>query len=173
MSDATDRIVAIKLVMDRVQPDAAPKLTQGEIDLEVDRAKLVSTWTVNTAYSLGAAIVPPTRNGQVYVSTTPGTSSAVAHAYTSWRDGFSEGGSDPRLTWEEVGTDVFNPGILGAERNIYDINRAARECWLMKARKASQIIDDGDVSFAQLRDNCLKEAEKFKPFARQIQLVRC
>lgn len=173
MSDATDRIVAIKAVIDRVQPDVAPTLTQGEIELEVDRAKLASTWTINTTYNLGDAIVPPTRNGRVYITVQPGTSHTVAHAYTDWRDGFTEGSSSPQLRWEEVGSAMFNPTITGAEWNIYDINKAARECWLLKARKATQMIDDGDVAFAQFRDNCLKEAEKFRPFARQIQLVRC
>lgn len=173
MSDASDRIVAIKAVIDRVQPNAAPELTQGEIELEVDRAKLASTWTINTTYALGDAIIPPSRNGRVYIVTQPGTSHSVAHAYTDWRDGFTEGSSNPQLRWEEVGSAMFNPGITGAEWNVYDINKAARECWMLKARKVSSLPDTGDTSFSQLYKHCVEQAQKYKPFARQIQLVRC
>lgn len=172
MSDATDKDQAFEIVLDLIQPNAAPVLSWVEIDDAVGRALLARTWTVNTSYALGVVVVPPTRNGQAYVSTQPGTSHAVAHAYTAWRDGFSEGASSPRLTWEEVGSDLFNPGIPGAERNVYDINKAARECWLLKARKASGLIDTGDTSFSQLHRHCVEQAERFKPFRRQMRLVR-
>lgn len=172
MSDVTDRIVALKEVLDRVQIDVVIVLTQGEVELELDRSQLAKTWTINTAYGRGEAIVPPTRNGKVYITDEPGTSHSVAHAYTDWRDGFSEGPSSPRLRWEEVGTDRFNPGIAGAETNIYDIELAAKRCWLLKARKASQFINDGDVSFETIYKNCLEQAERCRPFRRPIQLVR-
>jgi hypothetical protein len=161
------------MVIDLVQPDVTPTLTQGEVELEVDRAQLARTWTINTSYGLGSAVVPPDRNGVVYITAQPGTSHSVAHAYSDWADGFTEGPSSPQLRWQEVGTAMFNPGIAGAEWNIYDINRAARECWLLKARKAAQLLDDGDVRFSQIRKNCLEEADKFRPFRRAIELVRC
>jgi len=176
LTDLSDRTVAIKAVMDRVQPDAAPQLSQGEIELEVDRAQLASVWQADTAYSIGQIIVPPTRNGHSYTVTQPGTSGSVALTYSQWltraESSFPEGASNPRLTWEEIGDDIFNPSIFGAERNVYDINRAARECWKLKARKASQFVDDGDTSFEQMYKHCVEQAQMFIPFMRDYAFSR-
>jgi len=186
MSDTTDRVVAIKAVIDRVQPDVAPTLTQGEIELEVDRARLVQTWQPNTAYRIGDVVVPEIRNGHSYVCVQPGTSQATARGYFDWPSDngvgfggymsggscFSDGNSDPQLIWETCGTDRFNPGIWGAETNIYDIARAAQQCWVIKSRKTSQFVDDGDVLFEQMFKHCVAMANSFHPFRRQAQLVR-
>jgi hypothetical protein len=177
LSDSEDRIVAVKAVWDRAQPDVAPTLTLGEVELEVDRARLASTWAAGTAYNVGDWTVPPVRNNYFYISVQPGTSQSAARGYYDFPriDGqcFSDGSSDPALIWEAVEGDIFNPGIHGAERNVYDINKAARECWLLKARKASQFVNDGDISFSQMHEHCTKEAEKFHPYRRAVTLVRC
>ncbi len=176
MADEDDRLVAIQAVLDLVQPDVAPGLTQGEIELEVDRARLARTYEIDTEYRIGEVIVPPVRNGHVYVVTQPGTSGLTLPAYTAWLTSgdasFYDGSSNPRLTFEELGGDLFNEAVFGAETNIYDINRAARQCWKLKARKASQFINEGDVSFEQIYRHCLEQAESFIPYRRETLLAR-
>lgn len=175
LTDASDRTVAIFAVMDRVQPQAAPKLTQGQIELEVDRALLATTWQPLTAYFPGAEVVPPVRNGYAYRCTRAGTS-GPALSQNEWLfdtyETFSDGQGDSVVYWENVGSDRYNRGIAGAETNPYDIGKAARSCWLIKARKASQAIDDGDLSFSQLHAQCLAQAGAFQPFRRATRIVR-
>ena len=176
MADADDRTAAILVVTDRVQSSIAPPLTEDEIAAEVDRAQLATTWAANTEYSIRAIIVLPIRNGHSYECVQPGISSTGAFNFTDWptRPGSqrAEGSSSPALTWEEIGTDCFNPGVFGQEANVYDINRASRECWLLKARKASQLIDNGDVSLSHMYKHCTEQADRFYPFRRQIQVIR-
>jgi hypothetical protein len=176
LTDSSERTVAVKAVLDRVQPDVVPKLSQGEIELEVDRALLATVWAPLTAYQVGAVVVPPERNGSAYHCLEPGTS-AASHTFSEWPcefgDVWTEGqGGESVLTWLNVGTDRFNTGIAGAERNLYDIGRAAKACWLIKMRRASQFISDGDLSFNQVHENCIAQANGFKPFRRQTRIVR-
>ena len=176
LADASDRTKAIKAVIDRTRPDVEPTLTQGEIELEVDRAQLVRVWQSNTAYKYNDVIVPVERNGHCYVCIQPGTSKSGSYRYFDWPIDagyqFGDGNSDPALVWEECGTDRFNGAVFGLETNIYDISRAARECWLLKARYCSQFIDDGELRFTDIRKSCLAHASEFRPFQRQAQLVR-
>lgn len=177
MSDAADRIVAIKAVSDLVQPDTAPTLTIGEVELEVDRAKLVTTWTTNTAYGISDVVVPVVRNNHCYECVRPGTSQTTTRAYDDWPCDhglvFSDGISSPRLIWREVGTDRFNPRIFRAERNIYDIERAAKALARIKMTRCAQFIEDGDASFQQMYDHWKEQWGYFRPFQRQIELIRC
>lgn len=176
MSDVTDRMVALKAVIDRVQPDTVPVLTQGEIELELDRCKLASTWAVDTVYNIGQLIVPPTRNGHFYEVVQPGTSGSTIPLYTFFSPAtgarFTDGNSNPRLTWVEAGDDHFNGGIFGAESNVYDIRGAARLCWMLKARKAAQFIDEGDASFEQIYKHCMEQANMIVPWSRTTRMVR-
>ena len=169
--------MAIKAVSDLIQPDVAPTLATGEVELEIDRSRLASTWTINTAYSIGDVVVPEIRNGHSYECLQPGTSQASARTYTEWSvySGavIGDGSSDPQLIWQEVGTDRFNPGIFQAETNIYDINRAAKALARIKMRRCAQFIQDGDVSYQQMYDHWKEQVEMFRPFRRPIQLVRC
>lgn len=175
MSDATDRIVAIKAVSDLIQPDVAPTLTTGEVELAVDRAKLAGTWAVNTAYSLGNVVV--VGNGHAYQCTQAGTSQAAPRDVTEWpaHPGavLSDGGSGPQLLWEEIGTGRFNPGIAEAEYNVYDINRAAKALARIKMVRCAQFIQDGDVNFQQMYDHWKEQWNSFRPFRRPVELVRC
>lgn len=175
MSDATDRIVAIKAVSDLIQPDVAPTLTIGEVELAVDRAKLASTWAANTAYSLGNVVV--VGNGHAYQATQSGTSQASPREVTDWpaHSGsvLSDGSSSPQLLWEEIGTARFNTGIAEAEYNVYDINRAAKALARIKMVRCAQLIQKGDVNFQQLYDHWKELWEYFRPFRRPVELIRC
>lgn len=175
MSDASDKTDAITIVTSLVQPDVAPVLTEDEIEAEVDRAKLASTWAVNTAYVAGNVVV--VGNGHAYEVVQPGTSQSTVLTANDWPvySGamVGDGNSNPQLTWREIGTAAFNPQIAGAEFNVYDIQRAARECWKLKARKASALPDYDEMTLSQLRKHCLQEANTFHAFRRPISLVRC
>lgn len=176
LTDASDRTKAIKAVMDRVQPDAQPTLTQGEIELEVDRAQLAKVWQPDTVYKFNDVVVPVERNGLAYVCVQPGTSKSGSYGFYDWPGAsgvyFGDGGGNPGLVWEVAGHDRFNGAIFGCENNIYDINRACRECWLKKARYCSDMLDDADINFSEIRKNCLAHAGEFRPFKRQAVLVR-
>jgi len=173
LSEDSERIVAILAVMDRVQPQAAPKLRQAQIELEVDRALIATTWQPDTFYPAGVEVLPPVRNGYAYLSRQAGTSSVTVINQTDWPLGqyesFTDGQTDSVLEWENVGSDRYN-AIAGAETNPYDISRAARACWLLKARMASQMVDDGDLRFSQVHEACINHAGSFKPFKRATRL---
>ncbi len=175
MSDATDKIVAIKAVSDLVQPDVAPTLTTGEVELEVSRARLASTWAINTAYSIGSVIV--VGNGHAYQVEQAGTSQSTILSVNDWpiHTGASvgDGTSNPQLRWREIGTAAFNPRIAGAEYNVYDIERAAKALARIKMVRCAQFIQDGDVSFQQMYDHWKEQWGYFRPFRRPIELVRC
>lgn len=175
MPDAADRIVAIKLVIDRVQPDDAPVLTRGQVELEVDRAKIASEWLPNTVYQVGALVVPPVRNGHSYRVVQGGTSGAVlaASAYAlGLGSRFYDGNSNPVLTWQESGTDRFNGGIPGFETGVYDIGLASQQLWAIKERMAAQFVADGDVSFEQLYEHCKEQRTMFRPFRFPMRLAK-
>lgn len=175
LSENSERTIAIALVMDRVQPQAAPKLRQAQIELECDRALLATTWLPDTAYKAGAEVLPPVRTGYAYMAVRSGTSRATAISQSEWpledNDSFSDGQSDTMIEWLNVGSDRYN-AIAGAETNPYDIGRAARACWLIKARRASELIDKGDLRFSQVHDNCIAHAGSFQPFRRQTRILR-
>lgn len=176
MSDETDKGNALEEVANRVQMDVVPVISFPELETEVDRARIARTWAASTSYSIGDRVVPVVRNGHFYEAVQPGTSQSGAKAYTDWPPvsglQFIDGSSDPVLTWAEGGDDLFNPTIFGLERNIYDVSRAARNLWLMKARKATQFIQAGDLSFQQVYDHCVEQAEKFYPWHRTVRIVR-
>lgn len=168
---------AIFEVNELVPMDVAPALTTIQIEKKVKASRLASTWAPSTVYNAGDVVVPIIRTNHAYECIQPGTSGTTLTGYNDWplRTGatFSDGGSNPVLTWREIGTARFNPRIAGAEYNIYDIERAARECCLLKASKAAQLIDRDDNSLSQIRKHWLEEATRFRPFRRQLELVRC
>lgn len=174
LSDNSERSIAIIAALARVQHQAAPKITQGVVELEIDRARMAQVWAANTFYAAGVEIVPPVRNGYAYRSILPGVSRSAV-TLTDWPtdygETFRDGQDDSMLEWENVGSAVFNGGISGAETIPYDIRRAARQCWLIKARLASQMVDDGDLSYGQLHTNCLAHANSFQPFRRHTRIV--
>jgi hypothetical protein len=170
-----ERGVAIRAVRDRVLPNVEPALTQGEIEREVDRARLVRVWEPDTAYRINDVVVPVNRNGWAYSAMQPGTSKAGSYNYFDWPQSFGwtigDGTSDPQLIWEAVGTDRFNGSIAGAETNIYDIGKACQQLWLIKARKCSEFVDEGDTSFEQMYKHCMEQAAMFRPFTRPVRMV--
>jgi hypothetical protein len=174
LSDATDKEAALEAVIARCQPNAVPILEVTEVIAEITRAQLATTWTINTVYIAGKVVV--VGNGRAYQCVQPGTSQSTALGANDW-PAYSgallgDGNSNPQLQWREIGTAEFNPGIAGAEFNVYDINRAAKECCLLHARKAAELVQTGETSFQQIYDHWVEQAKTFRPFRRQIALVR-
>lgn len=169
-----DRGVAIRAVRDRVQPEVSPTLTQGEIELEVDRARIASVYAPGTFYNMRDCVVPPVRNGFSYQCTQPGTGGSLAFSdfTTDVFETFADGQSDPQLNWQNVGTDQFNPGVAGAESNIYDIGRASRALWSIRARRCADFVDEGDTSYSQMYEQATDMANSFEPFRRPTRIVR-
>lgn len=134
--------------------DTEPTL-DAELDAALDRHARASVWAAVTAYSYGDEVIPVTRNGRRFKVVTAGTSAATE---PSWPD--SDGGSvtDGDVVFEEV----------GLEYDLWDIEAAAYECWMLKAAKASEYSDNtvgGDHSDreSQVYEQCLKMARHFIP----------
>jgi hypothetical protein len=173
-ADATDRTIAIHAVRERVEPNTEPKITQGEIERAVDSAKLASVYTPGATYNVRDCVLPPTRNGYSYRCIQPGVAGSLSFSEfsTDLFDTFTDGQGDPLLTWENAGTDRFNPGVAGAESNIYDIGRASRACWLTRARRCADFVDEGDTSYSQMYDHAVDMASSFDSFTRPTRIVR-
>lgn len=169
-----ERGVAIALVRDRVQPEVSPTLTQGEIERQVDLARLATIYAPGTFYKVRDCVLPPVRNGFSYQCVQPGTSGSLSFSEfsTDVFETFSDGQTDPQLIWQNVGTDQFNPGIAGAESNIYDIGKASRALWSIRARRCADFVDEGDISYSQMYEHATDMAHSFEPFRRPTRIVR-
>lgn len=111
----------------------------------------------STAYSYGDTVIPATANGRVYECVTAGTSASTAPAFPAF--GYQRLGQqivDGTVKWRDV-------GAAHAER--YDINAAARECWLWRAQQLSSKFDysaDGQsMNRSQLYDHAIAQARRY------------
>lgn len=151
--DATDRSEALLTLSEWVQIDVAPKLEETEIEIILDRCKRASTWASATNYDPGDVVLPTTRNGHRYRATVGGRSGATEPSWsTTDYSKLDEGSSDPNLRWIEDGPDYGN---------VYDLRRAAYECWALKERKATQFISAGELNFGQVYEHCHSQKISF------------
>lgn len=153
-TDSTDWETALSELSEKVQIAVAPVLTLLEIQQILYRNKRAVVRANSTAYIVNQLMMPSPRNGHRFRCVVSGTS-ATADPYLTYRwpttqgARVSEGTNSPTLTWVEDGPEYAN---------IYDVRQAAHECWLLKARKASQFIQTGDLNFHQVYDHCVEEA---------------
>lgn len=160
MSYASQRTAAIADVVLYAQTGIQPTLTTPEVEGIVDSCVKATIWTVNTAYEVGAVILPTVRNGRRYICVQGGTSHAATEP--EWSDRLystiEDGSSDPVLTWREDGPDFAN---------VFDVRGAIHTAWMLKAAKASLSVDVqqqvGGIKASQIHDHCLKMAEKYAP----------
>lgn len=154
MSDWSD---AFNMVRAAVQPDSEPVLTYGDGNTpdpnsELDRLILdnlrASTWQPNTAYVCGTTIMPTVQDGHRYHCTKSGTSGSSEPIFNSGSGSIT---SDGTVQWTEWGPDYANP---------YDVRRAIRAGWLMKAAKASE-YEAPDES--RIYDKCMQQADQYLP----------
>lgn len=160
MSYATQRTAAIADVVLYAQTGIQPTLTTPEVEGIVDSCVKATIWTANTAYEIGAVILPTARNGRRFVCVQRGTSHATTEPtwtvqlYAEYQDG----ASDPVLTWREDGPDFAN---------VFDIRGAIHTAWMLKAAKANHLYStsQGNSKFEhqQVYEHCLEMAAKYLP----------
>ncbi len=141
-----------------------PVLTSADLDRLLSEAKVADAngnppdtyadWQANTAYAVGAEVVPSPRNGHLYRCTVAGTSGAVQPAFPTATGATL---ADGTATWIEDGATSWTPS--------YDVDAAAVEGWTLKAGRAAARIDfstDGQqFSNSQVAERCLAMAQHY------------
>ena len=111
-------------------------------------------WAPATVYALNDRRAPITRNGHIYLATTPGTSGASEPAFPTALNATVTDGS---VVWTEAG---------GSWAPTYDLNAAAAEGWRWKAARVA-----GDFTFttdaqvfnrAEVSAMCLAMADRYQ-----------
>lgn len=133
------------------QPDSVPQLDDPELNAILDGAQRASFWTLTTAFTFGAVVLPATKNGHRYVCSQGGTTAATEPTWPT-RDGATV--SDGTVIWREAGADY---------ENVFDIRAASQNAWLAKKAKASELFDAGDQKLSQIAEVCEQMAESFEP----------
>lgn len=156
LSDTQALAAALAELRLYLQPDIEPKIEAEEVDALLAKAKQASTWVNNTAYVVGDVVLPTVRNGHQYRCIVAGTSEALLANEPEWPTlagaVFTEGASNPILTWVEDGAE---------SSSIYDVQFAIHQGWMLKAIKASMLYATGEAEMQQVHEHCLKMAEKF------------
>lgn len=143
--------IALAQLRRLVQPDVTPALDDVELNAILDEVQRASFWTLTTAFTFGAVVLPATKNGHRYVCFEGGTTAATEPTWPT-RDGATI--TDGTVTWREAGADF---------ENVFDIRAAAQAAWLMKQAKAVELFDGGGQSLSQIAERCGEMAEKFAP----------
>jgi len=137
--------------------DQYPQLDSTDLAALVDKWESYTVWTASTAYAVGDRIVPTTPNGRLYQVIIAGTSDATEPdwpEYTTYPYYAMSDGQD--LTWEDIGP---------ASPKRWDIMSASREGWLLKASRATGLVNvtDGAVNaqMGELQNKCIKQASRF------------
>lgn len=160
LSDAAQLTAAQTQFALYVQTSVLPTLDTTERDAILAAVKRASTWVNNTAYVVGDVVMPTVRNGHRYRCIVAGTSEALLANEPEWPTlagaVFTEGASNPILTWVEDGPEFSQ---------LYDLRAAYHRGWMLKAAKASVLYEtrQSQSSFAeqQVYEHCLKMAEKY------------
>ena len=144
------------LLIKKVAPDEEPVLSDEDLYGLLDRAAVATVWTAATAYSYGDVILPTTRDGHRYRVVTPGTSDSTEPTWNTEQAGYTTDGDD--LVWQEDGRQYSD---------LWDIDRAAHEGWLLKASLAAsdyEFTDSGlNLKRQQVAAGCRAQAKCFAP----------
>jgi hypothetical protein len=133
------------------QPDTEPKLDDPELNAILNRVQRASFWEPSKAFVYGAVILPVTKNGHRYRVLEGGTTGTTEPTWPK-RNGAAI--TDGTVRWEEAGADFDN---------VFDVRAAAHEAWMMKAAKASVLIDRDRQMYSQITEHCRQMAERFGP----------
>lgn len=136
-----------------VASTSEPQLSSDELELLLSGARRSDSdgnapdsyvsWIPGQAYSSGALVVPPTRDGYVYTATVAGTASTASSTGPAFPTTSTGTVVDGTVTWGSRALAPWSP--------TFDLNAAAAEGWRWKAAKAASWIDftaDG-ASFKQ------------------------
>lgn len=148
---------AIRAIQAACQAENEPTLSPNEITACLEKYARASVWTAETAYSIGAKVVPIAGNGRLYRCVRAGSSSASAPAEWDYTTNLGTCISDGQLlVWEDYGA---------APIEIWDINAAIGEAWRLKASKDSALIDMSDkdtkIMITARRDFANKQAQRY------------
>lgn len=149
---------------DKVQQTSEPTLTNAELQRLLDSYRVVdvygvwadtyASWVASTAYSVGALVVPTTRNGHYYRVTGAGAGGPTEPTWPTTSGGIV---ALDGVTYTEAGSAPW----LGA----WALNEAAAEGWRWKAGKAagrySFSSDVNNFQRRQIHEMCLQMAEQY------------
>ena len=137
-----------------------PVIEPAELQAILEETAFAETRANSTAYSVGDKVVPATRNGRIYECYVAGTSGSSA---PDWPDtgGIGDRVSDgTTLVWVDIGN---------AHDYLYDLNAAAKECWIRRAARVSSAVTVSDggasVDTGSLQAHCLRMAAKYDPLS--------
>jgi hypothetical protein len=146
ITEATDRVKAA------CDWDSDPALEEADITRVMEDAKRGTVWVASTAYVTGDVVTPTAdaRTGYVYVCVGGGTS------HTTEPDWVSVGSvGDNTVTWSVC-------GVEWAGNNypmLWDLSRATRQAWLLKAAIAAKQFDFGSDDQSFKRDQIIKHCQ--------------
>jgi hypothetical protein len=146
-----------------VQADKCPELDTsigGDLDTLLDDAAVATVWASGTTYELGAVVIPTSgnRNGLKYrLVRFDGVGVASGATEPSWSTGRDATISDGNLTWQEYGD---------APTELWDLKKAARAGWELKASLVVPNVDYGDQNFklsdSQMYEHCIKQSNLYR-----------
>jgi hypothetical protein len=172
------------LVAQQCAPTVDPIISDAEIDAILTRLATTTIWLPSTAYVVGQVVIPTAPLGRVFRCVLPGMSDTfepewlIAPHYT--------GTVNPLGAWwgvgplPFVGNVVTTPWFWGlgdgscAWRDfgafageLYDVQRATYEAWMLKAQKASSRVDSslgGGITAreSQTYQQCLAQARRYQ-----------
>lgn len=158
------------IVKRNVDFDNAPELTDTDISALVLSTARATVWVALTAYDYGARVVPTTRAGYVFTASQAGTSGSTEPVWPTLYGGASLWD----VRWPHV--DTFNAGVTDGTvewaastpdfSELYDVDAATREAWLLRAGRAAQEFDtaaDGtSLRLSQVYEHYLAMADKYR-----------
>lgn len=146
---------AIAKVRIKCGAENEPCLSEAEIKFCLAENARASVWVAETAYAVGAKVVPSLGNGRVYKCIQPGISGATQP--TTWARATQPGHclNDGTAIWMDDGP---------AMPELWDINAAIGAAWRLKAAKDSALIaiqdKDTEIDLTTRRDFALRQAAR-------------
>lgn len=148
----------------------SPELAPADITAIVLRTARASVWAASTHYDYGDRVVPTTRAGYVFTASQAGTSGTVEPDWPTLYGGeslwnlrtphyetFNTGLTDGTVEWAAQHPDFSE---------IYDVDRASYEAWLLRAARVAPTYDvsTGEVSLKreQIIGHYLTMADRFR-----------
>lgn len=150
LTDAQDRADTLEKLEIKAQLNVEPTLSGAEVEDILDNNKRGLRWITGLVVVVGDVLLPTVRNGHRYPVTEGGTLGATEPTWPT-----TEGSSvtDGLVEMEEGGPDYAS---------AYDLRGAIRECWELKAAKASEYISSQDSGSEQMIfEHCVKMVDSY------------
>lgn len=159
-------------------PTTTPELTTtegGDLDSILGDNVVATVWTPATKYKLGNRIVPTedNRNGRMFKCVRSGLSGDTDEDEPTWADfeGWVTGAGFGTVTGNMgSGVACISDGDVqwvddGPERDLWNIDEAAHDAWMVKSTRASDIHNivrgGNSYDFEQIYNHCVAMANRF------------